>query len=440
MGAPNRRHTGRYAGSVTLRVDGRARRPSRSAFGTTGLALALAALLGASCASSGATRSTGPADEATRAPIAGGSPPSSPTTGGSDAPSPVPDLARVRVRLREVATLEQPLAIAVRPDDPALYVAEKVGRVVAVEDGAEPRTVLNLVGQVSLGSEQGLLGLAFSPNGRLLYVNFTDTNGDTRVTEFAFDEDGADPASRRNVLFVAQPFSNHNGGALAFGPDGYLYVALGDGGGGGDPFSNSQSLATPLGKILRISPRPSRGRPYGIPPDNPFVGTADARPEIWDYGLRNPWRFSFDRETGDLWIGDVGQSTVEEIDVDPAGSRGGLNFGWNLFEGSQPFVGGSPAGVTMPVHEYTSADENCSVTGGYVYRGSAIPELVGAYVFGDYCRGSLEAFVGRDGGATGHRLLGPHVDGLASFGEDAAGELYVCSLAGQVFRLVPDEG
>ena len=438
MGAPNRRDADGYAGSVTLRVGGRAARPSRSAFGTLGLALAVAALIGASCASSGATLTTASVTSPTPPPLT--SQAASSTTVGSGAPSPAGDLARARVKLEEVATLEQPLAIAVRPDDPALYVAEKVGRVVALKDGSEPRTVLNLVGQVSLGTEQGLLGLAFSPNGRSLYVNFTDTNGDTRVTEFAFDQDGADPASRRNVLFVAQPFSNHNGGALAFGPDGYLYVAFGDGGGGGDPFSNSQSLSTPLGKILRISPRPSRGRPYGIPPDNPFVGTPDARPEIWDYGLRNPWRISFDRETGDLWIGDVGQSTVEEVDVDPAGSGGGLNYGWNLFEGSRPFAGGSQAGLTMPVFEYPSADANCSVTGGYVYRGSAIPDLVGAYVFGDYCRGSLEAFVPRDDGATGHRLLGPHVDGLASFGEDAAGELYVCSLAGQVFRLVPDEG
>jgi glucose/arabinose dehydrogenase len=440
MGASNRRHADGYAGSVALRVDGRAGRPSRFAFGILGLALASAALIAASCASTGATRSTGPTAEASPTPVSGANPPATSTGDASRAASPEADLARARVRLREVAALKQPLAIAVRPDDPALYVAEKVGRVVAVEDGAEPRTVLNLVGQVSLGTEQGLLGLAFSPNGRFLYVNFTDTNGDTRVTEFAFDQDGADPASRRNVLFVAQPFSNHNGGALAFGPDGYLYVALGDGGGGGDPFSNGQSLSTPLGKILRISPRPSRGRPYGIPPDNPFVDTPDARPEIWDYGLRNPWRFSFDRETGDLWIGDVGQSTVEEVDVDPSGSGGGLNYGWNLFEGSQPFAGDNRAGLTMPIYEYPSAEANCSVTGGYVYRGSAIPDLVGAYVFGDYCRGSLEAFVPRQGRATGHRFLGPHVDGLASFGEDAAGELYVCSLAGQVFRLVPGEG
>ncbi len=435
MGAPNHGHADGYAGSVTLHVDGRAARPSRSALGTLGLALAVAALLGASCVSSGATPTsptavTGPTSAT--GPASGGS--------GTNATPPSPHLAEARVKLEEVASLEQPLAIAVRPDDPALYVAEKVGRVVAVEDGAEPRTVLNLVGQVSLGTEQGLLGLAFSPNGRFLYVNFTDTNGDTRVTEFAFDEAGADPGSRRNVLFVAQPFSNHNGGALAFGPDGYLYIALGDGGSGGDPLGNSQSLSMLLGKILRISPRPSQGRPYGIPADNPFVDTPDARPEIWDYGLRNPWRLSFDRETGDLWIGDVGQSTVEEVDVDPAGSGGGLNFGWNLYEGSQPFVGGSPSGLTMPFYEYPSADANCSVTGGYVYRGSAIPDLVGSYVFGDYCRGSVEAFLPRGDGATGHRLLGPVVDGLASFGEDAAGELYVCSLAGQVFRLVPDEG
>jgi len=417
---------------VTFGFDGRAARPSRSALRALGLVL-IGALL-AACGSSDAVEPPAQAPSTTTPSPAG-------TTGGATASTsePAGNLSAARVELQTVANLEQPLAIAVRPGDPALYVAEKVGRVMALTRGAQPRTVLDLTGQVSLGSEQGLLGIAFSPDGRYLYVDFTDVNGDTRVSEFRFDHRGADASSRREVLFVHQPFSNHNGGELEFGPDGYLYIGLGDGGSGGDPFGNGQSLSTLLGKVLRISPRPAE--PYGIPRDNPFVGTAGAKPEIWDYGLRNPWRFSFDRETGDLWIGDVGQVSWEEIDVEPAGSPGGLNFGWNLFEGTHPYVGGGDAsGITMPVYEYPHDGGVCAVSGGFVYRGSAIPDLVGAYVFGDYCDGRLQAFVLRDGEVTGRRALGPQVDGLASFGEDARGELYVCALSGQVYKLVPAGG
>ncbi len=369
---------------------------------------------------------------------------SGPTSPASGSPTPSPDagrtpneprLADARIRLVPVAELEQPVAMAVRPGDRALYVAEKVGRVVALSAGSDPRVVLDLTYRVSLGSEQGLLGLAFAPSGRYLYVDFTDTSGDTHVSEFAFDDEGADLASERQVLFVEQPFSNHNGGALAFGPDGHLYVALGDGGSGGDPMGNAQSLSTLLGKLLRISPRPSKGEPYSIPPDNPFVGQAGARPEIWDYGLRNPWRFSFDTATGDLWIGDVGQSAWEEIDLEPAGSPGGLNFGWDRLEGTHPFEGTAVPGSIPPIYEYAHGDGSCAVTGGYVYRGERIPDLAGAYVFGDYCRGVLEAFVPRDGRATQARALGPRVDALASFGQDARGELYVLSLAGTVFQI-----
>jgi hypothetical protein len=341
------------------------------------------------------------------------------------------------VDLKRVATLEQPLALAVRGGDPALYVAEKVGRVVALRDG-KTEVVLDLTGEVSLGSEQGLLGLAFSPDGRFLYVDYTDLEGDTHVTEFRFDERGADLGSRRDVLFVDQPFSNHNGGQVTFGPDEYLYVALGDGGSGGDPMGNSQSLGTLLGKLLRISPRPSGGARYGVPPDNPFVGRDGARPEIWAYGLRNPWRFSFDRATGDLWIGDVGQNAWEEIDVAPAGTGAGTNFGWDALEGSHTYEGGvAPGKTVLPVFEYANGEGACSVTGGYVYRGRAIRQLVGAYVFADYCGGAIEAFVLRGGEAKEHRELGPVVENLASFGEDARGELYALSLSGGVYRLVP---
>ena len=347
-------------------------------------------------------------------------------------------LAQARVDLERVAVLEQPLALAVRSDDPALYFAEKVGRVVALRDGrAEPDVVLDLTAEVSLGGEQGLLGLAFSPNGRFLYVNYTDMQGDTHVTEFRVKGGGVEPGSRRDVLFVDQPFSNHNGGNLVFGPDGYLYVGLGDGGSGGDPAGNAQSISTLLGKMLRISPRPSGGKPYAIPGDNPFVGREGARPEIWAYGLRNPWRYSFDRATGELWIGDVGQNAREEIDLEPAGSRGGLNFGWDRLEGTLPFEGEAPSNGVPPVFEYPLEGGGCAVTGGYVYRGEDIPDLVGAYVFADFCLGRLEAFRLRSGLARQHRELGPVVSNVASFGEDAAGELYVLSLSGPVYRLVP---
>jgi len=350
-----------------------------------------------------------------------------------------PKLADARIDLRQVAVLEQPVALAVRPEDQALYFAEKVGRVVALrEDGAEPDVILDITGEVSQGSEQGLLGLAFSPDGDFLYTNYTDVQGHTHVTKFRTQSDGLDLGSRRDVLFVPQPFSNHNGGNLVFGPDGYLYIGLGDGGSGGDPDGNGQSLQTLLGKMLRISPRPSDGDPYGIPPDNPFVGQDGARAEIWAYGLRNPWRYSFDRGNGDLWIGDVGQSEREEIDVELAGSAGGLNFGWNLFEGTLSYEGGGSEDdqTVSPVYEYPNGNGGCAVTGGYVYRGEEIPDLVGAYVFGDFCRGSLEAIVLRNGEATQQRSLGQVVEGLASFGEDANGVLYVLSLAGPVYRIV----
>jgi len=389
------------------------------------------AVLVAACSSEGAAAPpTGPTASGSQGPI---SSTATPSPSGAPISSP-PGLAGARIRLVPVARLEQPIAMAVRVGDRALYVAEKTGRVVALAPGSDPRVVLDLTDRVSLGSEQGLLGLAFSPDGRFLYVDFTDVSGDTNVTEFAFDDGGADPASERRVLFVDQPFSNHNGGELVFGP-GYLYVGLGDGGSAGDPMGNAQSLSTLLGKLLRISPRPSKGEPYAIPPDNPFVGRAGARPEIWAFGLRNPWRFTFDATTGDLWIGDVGQNAWEEIDLEPAGSGGGSDFGWDLLEGTHPFEGGSDPASVPPVFEYANGDGSCAVTGGYVYRGERVPDLAGAYVFGDYCRGVLEAFVPRDGRATQVRELGPRVDALASFGEDARGELYVLSFAGTVFRI-----
>ncbi len=344
----------------------------------------------------------------------------------------------MRIRLVQVASLEQPLAMAVRTGDPALYVAQKTGEIVAIRDGdVASAPILDLSGEVSLGGEQGLLGLAFAPDGGALYVNFTDTNGDTHVAAFAMRGGRADAATRRDILVVDQPYSNHNGGNLVFGPDGYLYVGLGDGGSGGDPHGNGQSLSTALGKMLRIDPRLSGEAPFRIPSDNPFVGRSDARPAIWAYGLRNPWRYSFDRLTGDLWIGDVGQNAWEEIDRQPAGSTGGENYGWNLMEGTHAFAGNAPAEASPPVFEYSHDEGGCTVVGGYVYRGEAVPALYGAYVFGDLCLGRIEALRIQGGRVVSHRALGPVVPNLSAFGEDADGELYAMSLSGGLYRLAP---
>ncbi len=222
-----------------------------------------------------------------------------------------------------------------------------------------------------------------------------------------------------------------------FGPDGHLYIGLGDGGGGGDPHGNAQSLRTLLGKMLRIRPRPFGGKPYRIPPDNPFVGRSGARPEIWAFGLRNPWRYSFDAETKDLWIGDVGQSAWEEIDFQRGSSLGGENYGWDRLEGSRQFEGSAPPKHVLPVYEYANGGQNCAVTGGYVYRGHAIPAMRGAYVFGDACAGELQAFVYSGAVVRQAASLVVKVPQLASFGEGADRELYALSLAGEVFRLTP---
>ena len=325
-----------------------------------------------------------------------------------------------KVRLVRVAQLEQPVAMAMRPgEDDSLYLVEQVGRVRAVRDGRlDPTPVVDISEEVTSGGEQGLLGLAFSPDGRYLYVAYTDRD------------------SERSLLHFDDPFANHNGGQLAFGPDRRLYIAFGDGGSGGDPLGNGQSLGTLFGKILRIDPRPAGGRPYGIPSDNPFVDRDGARPEIWDYGLRNPWRFSFDAATGDLWIGDVGQNTYEEVDHEPAG-EGGRNYGWNRREGLHAFNGGDkPEGAVDPVIEY-GRDSGCTVIGGFVYRGRRIPGLQGAYLYGDYCSGWVRAARAPGGRIAEERDLGLQVPGLSSFGADAGGELYALSLNGDVYRIAP---
>lgn len=377
-------------------------------------------------------------DSPRRSPSPRESPPPASSPSPQLSPTGEPDPSELRVRLARVAVADQPLALATRTDDPTLYVAQKTGEVVAVRRGrVVRRPVLDLSDEVSQGGEQGLLGLTFSADGSFLYVNITDLAGDTRVIEFRIRGDAVVRGSRREVLFVDQPYSNHNGGHLAFGPDGYLYIGLGDGGSAGDPEDRAQDLGTLLGKMLRIDPRPKGRQPYRIPPDNPFVDRAGARPEIWSYGLRNPWRYSFDRGTGDLWIADVGQSEREEINLQ-AGSAGGQNYGWDGYEGTLVYEEPVPDGAVEPVHEY-GRDHGATVIGGYVYRGSEIPGLQGAHVFGDFFNPELRALVPSENGFR-EVQLGVRVPNLSAFGEDAQGELYATSLSGQVYRLSPAPG
>ncbi len=343
----------------------------------------------------------------------------------------------------------KPLFVTYAPDDPeTLFVVEQVGRIRVFRQGKEEEALLDLRGRVSGGYEQGLLGLAFHPQfqeNRYFYVNYTDLAGTTRVVRYRA-EDGryvADPQSAQVLLSIPQPAANHNGGMIAFGPDGYLYIATGDGGQAGDPWGNAQNPSTLLGKLLRIDV--DGGTPYAIPPDNPFAGGGDARPEIWALGLRNPWRFSFDRLTGDLYIADVGQESWEEVNFEPRGSAGGKNYGWNVMEGSHCYPAAracSPEGFALPVAEYVHSGSNgCSITGGYVYRGEAIPSLYGAYLFADYCTGKIWAMwaEGKDQPFQVEELFTSGLQ-ISSFGEDSRGELYVTDIrGGRVYRLVPGD-
>jgi glucose/arabinose dehydrogenase len=346
------------------------------------------------------------------------------------------------VALEKVGEFDQPLYLTQAPGTNDLYVVERPGRLRIVRGGEiVEQPALDLNGEVSdEGEEQGMLSVAFDPDfasSRLLYVYFTGADQDQHVVEFKAGDDGiVEEGSRREVLRMDDFASNHNGGLLLFGPDGHLYIGTGDGGIADDPERNGQDLGSLLGKILRIDPHPTGGRPYGIPSDNPFVNRAGARPEVYSYGLRNPWRFSFDRENQALTIGDVGQDTLEEVDYTPAGEARGANFGWSAFEGTERFNQDQQApGAVSPIFTY-GRDEGCSITGGYVVRDPSLPSLTGRYVYGDYCAGELRSFVPSVGGARGDRPLGLNVSGLSSFGEDAAGHIYATSLNGPVFRLV----
>jgi glucose/arabinose dehydrogenase len=335
-----------------------------------------------------------------------------------------------------VRGLDAPLGVTHAGDGSGrLFVIEQGGTVRIVSGGEVlPEPFLDVSDLVVAGGEQGLLGLAFHPgyedNGRF-FVNYTDTNGDTVVAEYAVSQDAgaADPGSERVLLRIDQPFPNHNGGHLVFGPDGYLYIGTGDGGGAGDPEGNGQDTSTLLGKLLRIDVDARAGDRYGIPPGNPFAGDAEGRPEIWAYGLRNPWRFSFDPSSGDLWIADVGQSAFEEINRRGAGAAG-LNYGWDVMEGRNCYEeeGCDRSGKVMPLSSY-SHEHGCSVTGGLVYRGTAAPELRGGYVFGDYCSGNIWVLDSRAEGFVEPVQVLSDQGSISSFGEDEERELYMTDLA-----------
>jgi glucose/arabinose dehydrogenase len=340
------------------------------------------------------------------------------------------------LRLAEVGRgLEAPVYVTNAGDD-RLFVVEQVGRIRIVRNGVlEATPFLDLTGIVTAGGERGLLSVAFHPdyatNG-FLYVNYTDSAGDTQITRYHATGDVAEPGSAKPILHIDQPFSNHNGGLLLFGPDGLLYVGMGDGGSGGDPQGHGQNPNTLLGAMLRLDV--DHGDPYAIPAGNPFAAGGGAA-EVWATGLRNPWRFSIDAPTNTLIIADVGQGEWEEITAVPLSSAG-VNYGWNIMEGKHCFATTpcTSTGLTQPVHEY-SHDDGCSVTGGYVYRGTVIPGLAGTYFYSDYCGGWLRSFRLVSGQATEHHEWDvADVGNITSFGVDSAGELYVTA-AGKVYRI-----
>lgn len=342
---------------------------------------------------------------------------------------------------------DRPIGLANAADGTGrLFVIEQAGVIRVLDQGLNrPEPFMDIRSRVgSSGNEQGLLGLAFHPafneNG-FLYVNYTDQGGDTVIARFHADvslpagQQVGDPASEKILLRVKQPYANHNGGYLTFGPDRMLWIGLGDGGSGGDPQGNGQSVQTLLGKILRIDV--DHGDPYAIPSDNPFAA-GGGLPEIWAYGLRNPWRFAFDSQTGDLYIGDVGQNEWEEIDYLPAGFAGApVNFGWNIWEGTHPFQqGGSNAAENMiqPIFEY-GHNPDCSVTGGVVYRGHSLPDFYGIYLFGDYCSGTIRALLQTGANIWQEQTLFNTNFNISSFGMDENGEVYVLDLNTGLYRL-----
>ncbi len=341
-----------------------------------------------------------------------------------------------------VTGLSAPLFLT-HAGDSRLFVVEQGGRIrVVVNDQLLGTPYLDISSIVLHQGEQGLLGMAFHPNYAIngfFYVYHTDLGGNSRVARYSGSINTADQNSGLTIMTIGQPFGNHNGGQLAFGADGMLYIALGDGGSGGDPMGNGQDTSTLLGSILRIDiDNPDAGLSYGIPSDNPFFGSGTAREEIWAYGLRNPWRFAFDDTDGLLYVADVGQSSFEEVSVVDA-AVGGLNLGWNVMEGMSCFDDANcdQSGLVLPVLQYDNNAGNCSITGGYVYRGSDLSGLQGHYFYSDYCGGFLRSFRFNGGAAADEQDWGLNLGAVTSFGQDSAGELYVIVAAGAVLKIVP---
>jgi glucose/arabinose dehydrogenase len=321
--------------------------------------------------------------------------------------------------------LESPVHVSAPRSEPGrLYVVEQAGRIVVVEQGRVVRTFLDIRSLVRSGGEQGLFAIAFHPNyaeNRRFYIDYTDVNGDTRIVEYRSNGRRAILSTRRQLLFVDQPYSNHNGGQVAFGPDGRLYIGMGDGGSGGDPENRAQNIGSRLGKLLTID-----------------VDRRGARPQVDALGLRNPWRFSFDRANGDLYIGDVGQNAWEEIDYLPRARLSRLqNYGWDVFEGRARFEDKAPSrgDLVAPIAVYANSEEGCSVTGGFVYRGSKVGAARGRYFYGDYCSGTIWSLKVVGGRARQLRREPFQVTNLTSFGEDARGELYLVAHGGTIYRL-----
>ena len=363
---------------------------------------------------------------------------------GSDpSTGPVIIPAEFALAVQEVASgLANPVYVTAPAGDGRLFVVEQPGRIRIVKNGQLlPAPFLDIAARVSSGGERGLLSVAFHPsyaaNG-FFFVHFTDLSGDTRVERFSrsSDPDVALPTSSKLILTVAQPFPNHNGGLNLFGPDGMLYIGLGDGGSGGDPFGNGQNRNTLLGKILRIDV--DRGDPYVVPAGNPFAGQQGARGEIWALGLRNPWRFAIDRTAGVMYIADVGQDRFEEVNA-VAANRAGVNYGWNTMEAASCFGSAScnQQGLELPVLFYARSGGACAVTGGFVYRGASLPEIAGHFFYSDYCAGFLKSFQFQNGTAVEQRTWDVgSVGSVTSFGEDGSGELYMTSSNGRVYRIV----
>jgi glucose/arabinose dehydrogenase len=363
----------------------------------------------------------------------------------AETPTPAPAQRRRPVRLLKLGNFESPTHLAAPRGDRRRFVVERDGRVRVVKRGRTLDTpFLDISDLITTGGESGLLSMAFAPDyGRtgLFYVYYTDREGFPTIAQYrrsAGNPDQADPGSRRTTMRVSHPRFNHKGGQVAFGPDGMLYAAFGDGGGGGDPDENAQNLGRILGKMVRIDPKPGGG--YSIPASNPFRGRSGARGEIYAYGLRNPYRFSFDRRTGGLAIGDVGQDAIEEIDYVPGrdggrAPRGGYNFGWDVFEGRDRYEGGSAPGHLPPVIDHSQDDGFCSIIGGHVIRDGALGRgWSGRYVYGDYCNPVIRVAALRRGNAP-KRATRLRVPGLVSFGEDGRGRVYAISLNGPVYRI-----